>query len=259
MFSSRFETELHHAVSKVFNHENWNFEAILDLIRSNKDLCQIENHDGLTPIELALSLEPDGRLATEMMRVECENLSFEECLKTFLVRGNLRLVMMVADRIREQISHAGMIASLTLAFAELRTRNVSLSTDIVDWVQYLLVEADYQRSISSTEDNRMDVSEREWRLQHLIACVQYLETHHSGCGLRVSDMGERFLLYIRQIFEHVFFLKNWLKDLPMMQLQFCLAIFLGTVTGNRNEEVDIFGFMIDKGMVKDLKQNLSDN
>lgn len=246
-----FGTDLHHAVSEAFDKKDRAyFDAVLEQIRANKDACHIQNADGVTAIELALSQQPDGTFAAEMMRVECENLPIEEGFERFMLRGNLRLVRMVADWVCERIGHAAMLTGLTMGFAELRTRNVPLSAEIVDWIQYLLVEADYKRSLSSIEDNRMSDEERDWRLRHLIECIEFLEVHHSNGGCRLADMGERFLLYVRQIFEHVFFLKNWLKDLPLMQLQFCLAIFLGTVTGSRNEEVDIFGFMVDKGMVE---------
>ncbi|KXJ75732.1 hypothetical protein RP20_CCG011144 [Aedes albopictus] len=245
-----FGTDLHHAVSEAFDKKDRAyFDAVLEQIRANKDACHIQNADGLTAIELALSQQPDGTFSAEMMRVECENLSIEEGFERFMLRGNLRLVQMVAEWVCERIGHAAMLTGLTMAFAELRTRNVPLSAEIVDWIQYLLVEADYKRSLSSIEDNRMGDEERDWRLRHLIECIEFLEVHHSNGGCRLADMGERFLLYVRQIFEHVFFLKNWLKDLPLMQLQFCLAIFLGTVTGSRNEEVDIFGFMVDKDTV----------
>lgn len=250
MFPLFFGTELHHAVSEACTKgDHTCVEALLDQIRSFKEACRMQNADGLTPIQLALSLQPEGALAGEMLHVECENLSPVESFKEFILRGNLQLVQMVADQVREQIGHVGMLAEVTAAFAELRIRNVRLSAEIVDWVQCLLVEADYQRGLSSAEDNRMGEQEREWRLRHMIECIEFLEKHHRGGGCRLGDMGERFLLYVQQIFEHVFFLKSWLKGVPLMQLQFCLSMFLGTVTGGRNEEVDIFGFMIDKGMM----------
>lgn len=257
MFPLFFGTELHHAVSEACTKgDHTCVEALLDQIRSFKEACRMQNADGLTPIQLALSLQPEGALAGEMLHVECENLSPVESFKEFMLRGNLQLVQMVADQVREQIGHVGMLAEVTAAFAELRIRNVRLSAEIVDWVQYLLVEADYQRGLSSAEDNRMGEQEREWRLRHLVECIEFLERHHRGGGCRLNDMGERFLLYVRQIFEHVFSLKTWLKDLPLMQLQFCLSMFLGTVTGGRNEEVDIFGFMIDKDTVINFLSSL---
>ncbi|XP_065080323.1 uncharacterized protein LOC135703145 [Ochlerotatus camptorhynchus] len=245
-----YETELHRTVRQALsNGGNQSIiDTVIDRIRSDRDDCLFQNSDGLTPSELALSLNPEGPLFVEMIRTECEDLSTVEGFRRILVRGNLRLVQTFSEIIESRYGWKEMQLGLTQAFAELRTRNVCMSPEIDDWAQYLLVEADYQRC-SSAEDNRMALEkEREGRLRHLLECIEFLEAHHCG-GCSFDDIDERFLLYVRQILEHVFFLKNWLKDLPLMQLQFCLVVFLRTVTGSRNEKVDIFGFMIDKEAV----------
>lgn len=236
-----YETELHQAVRETLA-ENRPHDAVIGLI-TNGASCSAQNFVGLTPVELAVFLESGERLAEAMLMAECAPLLPVEAFKRIMARGNLLLVQTLMRQIERRLEGAAAaIEELKLAFAGLKTHNVELSPDITHWIQYLLVENDYQRPAC----DRMEVDEREDRLRHLIECIEFVEDNYDNNNF--SDMDSRFVLYTRQIFEHVFFLKNALKELPLMQLQFCLAIFLRGITGVANENNDIYNFILDKGM-----------
>ncbi|KAL1403750.1 hypothetical protein pipiens_019232, partial [Culex pipiens pipiens] len=224
------------------------FDYVLALIESGADAAA-QNQDGLSAAELALSLEPEGRLATAMVIQECDALQPVDALKRIIVRGNLFLFEACLEHLK--VGPEVMVANLEQAFAELKTRNVLLSADIDNRIHYLLVEADYQQKL--IDDDL--VNDTEQRVLHLVECIEFLEVNYRNSG-KFNDMDDRFDLYLRQILEHVFFLKNRFKLLPLMQLQFCLATFLRAITGASNEHVDIYGFMLDKEIVIDFLTTL---
>ncbi|XP_058833207.1 uncharacterized protein LOC131691063 isoform X2 [Topomyia yanbarensis] len=239
------ESVLHRAVRETLV-KNQPYDEVIGLIRAGVS-CAVENSNHMTPAELALSLGPAGeQLARLMVQVECDNLPLEEAFKRILVRGNLSLVRVMMAHQMLTFDRDTVLSGLVIAFAELRTRNVGLSAEIVDWVQYSLVEADYKCS----EGTKMKIDEINCRTTHLIECIEFLEKNYSNGDF--GDMDDRFVLYLRQILEHVFFLKNHYKAIPLLQLQFCLAIFMRVITGESDESQDIYGFMVDKDMILDF-------
>ncbi|XP_055625779.1 uncharacterized protein LOC129768279 [Toxorhynchites rutilus septentrionalis] len=235
-------SELHRAVREIITEKRPHV-AVVDLIANNALHCGAQNSDGLTPVELAVLLEPEGTLAGTMLEAECVSLSPVEAFKRILVRGNLFVVQILMRQMERKLGNEAAIDELRMAFAELQSRNVDLSTDIVKWAQYLLVESAYQRPIC----DKMGPEEKQDRLRHLIECIELVENSYDKDDF--SDMDGRFVLFTRQIFEHVFFLKNAIKELPLMQLQFCLAIFLRGITGEADENCDIFNFIVDKEII----------
>ncbi|XP_053685728.1 uncharacterized protein LOC128735258 [Sabethes cyaneus] len=239
------ETELHRLVQQTLS-ENRSSVEIIDAVRENSASNGIQNENGLTPVELALKLDPAGTLAKAMIQAECENLSPVESLKRVMVRGNFQLVQILMKFKRSQHSEAAVLTALEHAYAELRTRNVALSPEIVHGVQYLLVEADY-KCFGAAKINR---EEKTDRVAHLIECIEFLEMNYRNSDYCTID--EHFILYLRQILEHVYFLKPHLVGIPLMELQFCLAIFLRIATGEVNESHDIYGFMLDKDSIQNF-------
>ncbi|EDS45355.1 conserved hypothetical protein [Culex quinquefasciatus] len=243
------ESELHSAVRETIA-ECLPYDYVLALIESGVDAAG-QNQDGLSAAELALVLEPAGRLATAMVIQECEALQPVDVLKRIIVRGNLFLFEACLEHLKKRLGSEVTVANLEQTFAELKTRNVLLSADIDNRIHYLLVEADYQQKL--IDDDL--VNDTEQRVLHLVECTEFLEVNYRYSG-KFNDMDDRFDLYLRQILEHVFFLKNRFKLLPLMQLQFCLATFLRAITGGSNEHVDIYGFMLDKEIVIDFLTTL---
>ncbi|XP_055532640.1 uncharacterized protein LOC129722861 [Wyeomyia smithii] len=250
------DTALHLLVRQTLV-ENRSHEEVATAVRCSSAANGMQNESRLTPAELALSLEPEGVLAKVMLQTEFENSLLIESFKAVMIRGNLRLLQILMKLKRPEFGEAAVLTALEDAYAELRTRNVALSTEVIDGVQYLLVESDY-KCFGSAKINK---EEKTDRVTHLVKCIDFLEENFTSSDY--NDIDGRFVLYVRQILEHVFFLKNHLDGIPLIELQFCLAIFLRTTTGEANESHDLYGFMVDREIIlnslKLLKAALNDS
>ncbi|XP_053675358.1 uncharacterized protein LOC128725620 [Anopheles nili] len=146
---------------------------------------------------------------------------------------------------------------LSQAYAELKHRNILLSDEIVNFIEYEFVKGSYLNGIlNHYQDNGSDSSTKraglEDRVAHLVECVEHvLHNYRPGSFM---DIDEMLILRLRQIYSHVFFLKTHLRKLPLLQLQFCIAVFLKLVTEHSTNGFDIYTFAIDKDrLVRFLK------
>uniref|UniRef100_A0A182QNV0 Uncharacterized protein n=1 Tax=Anopheles farauti TaxID=69004 RepID=A0A182QNV0_9DIPT len=133
------------------------------------------------------------------------------------------------------------------AYAELKHRNIPLSNKMVHFVEYELVKVSYQNayqdndSATSAKGAPGEVAER---LALMVECIDLILNEHKPGSY--NDIDELLVLRLRQIYAHVFFVKTHLRKLPLLQLQFCLAVFLKLVTGKPTNGFDIYAFTIDK-------------
>ncbi|XP_052903583.1 uncharacterized protein LOC128310881 [Anopheles moucheti] len=140
-------------------------------------------------------------------------------------------------------------SQLSMPYAELKHRNIFLSEEMVHYVEYELVKASYQSygaNAYQTTDNSScakgtDVAER---IAHMVECIDLIIAHHKPNSY--TDIDELLVLRLRHIYAHVFFLKTHLRKLPLLQLQFCIAVFLKLVTGKAVNGFDVYAFTIDK-------------
>ncbi|XP_050079611.1 uncharacterized protein LOC126567432 [Anopheles maculipalpis] len=133
-------------------------------------------------------------------------------------------------------------------YAELKHRNIVLSEEMVHFVEYELVKGSYQNASNayhSTENaataKSTDIANR---IAHMVQCIDLIITDHKPDSY--TDIDEWLVLRLRHIYAHVFFLKTHLRKLPLLQLQFCIAVFLKLVTGKPINGFDVYAFTIDK-------------
>uniref|UniRef100_A0A182M2D7 Uncharacterized protein n=1 Tax=Anopheles culicifacies TaxID=139723 RepID=A0A182M2D7_9DIPT len=134
-------------------------------------------------------------------------------------------------------------------YAELKHRNIVLSEEMVHFVEYELVKASYHNGSNAyhaTDNNACakgtDVAER---LAHMVECIDLIIAHHKPDSY--IDIDELLVLRLRHVYAHVFFLKTHLRKMPLLQLQFCIAVFLKLITGKAVNGFDVYSFTIDKG------------
>ncbi|XP_053667946.1 uncharacterized protein LOC128718342 [Anopheles marshallii] len=151
---------------------------------------------------------------------------------------------------------------LSKPYAELKHRNIVLSEEMVHYVEYELVKASYQSygaSAYQTTDNSScakgtDVAER---IAHMVECIDLVIAHHKPNSY--TDIDELLVLRLRHIYAHVFFLKTHLRKLPLLQLQFCIAVFLKLVTGKAVNGFDVYAFAIDKERLINFLKSIRDD
>uniref|UniRef100_A0A182J010 Uncharacterized protein n=1 Tax=Anopheles atroparvus TaxID=41427 RepID=A0A182J010_ANOAO len=139
------------------------------------------------------------------------------------------------------------IALLSRAYAELKHRNVPLSAEVVHFIEYELIKASYRNAAyhQGAESNATAKNEElSARVADMVQCIELIERHHQT-GL-YTDIDELFIHRLRQIYAHVFFLKTHHRKLPLLQVQFCIGVFLKLVTGKPVNGFDIYAFTIDK-------------
>uniref|UniRef100_A0A182SKU2 Uncharacterized protein n=1 Tax=Anopheles maculatus TaxID=74869 RepID=A0A182SKU2_9DIPT len=119
---------------------------------------------------------------------------------------------------------------------------------MVHFVEYELVKGSYQNASNayhttenSTTAKSTDVANR---IAHMRQCIDLIITDHKADSY--TDIDEWLVLRLRHIYAHVFFLKTHLRRLPLLQLQFCIAVFLKLVTGKPINGFDVYAFTIDK-------------
>uniref|UniRef100_A0A182RLP8 ANK_REP_REGION domain-containing protein n=1 Tax=Anopheles funestus TaxID=62324 RepID=A0A182RLP8_ANOFN len=149
----------------------------------------------------------------------------------------------------DKITDTDIYTLLYKPYAELKLRNVALSEEMVHFVEYELVKASYQTGPNAyqTSDSNacgkgVDVAER---IAHMVECINLIIAHHNSDSY--TDIDELLVLRLRHIYAHVFFLKTHLRKLPLLQLQFCVAVFLKLITGEAVNGFDVYAFTIDKG------------
>uniref|UniRef100_A0A182VTB8 Uncharacterized protein n=1 Tax=Anopheles minimus TaxID=112268 RepID=A0A182VTB8_9DIPT len=140
-----------------------------------------------------------------------------------------------------KIPVADNYTQLAKPYAELKHRNIPLSEEMVHFVEYELVKASYQNApnaYQTTENNSCakatDVAER---MAHTVECIDLIIAHHKPDSY--TDIDELLVLRLRHIYAHVFFLKTHLRKLPLLQLQFCIAVFLKLITGKPVNGFDV--------------------
>uniref|UniRef100_A0A182JRK3 Uncharacterized protein n=1 Tax=Anopheles christyi TaxID=43041 RepID=A0A182JRK3_9DIPT len=146
-------------------------------------------------------------------------------------------------------SDADNHSKLCRAYAELKHRNIPLSDEMVHFVEYELVKASYRKAAiayQGSENNSTtkgaDIAER---IAHMVKCIDLIVSQHQVDSY--TDIDELLVVRLRQVYAHVFFLKTHLRKLPLLQLQFCIAVFLKLVTGKAINGFDIYAFAIDIG------------
>ncbi|XP_058065747.1 uncharacterized protein LOC131215376 [Anopheles bellator] len=151
------------------------------------------------------------------------------------------------EELLQQISHtesAPPAVLLSHAYAELTHHNVPLSAEVVHFIESVLIKASYQRAAAYQPNDSAAKSEPTNRVLHLVKSIDLIVNHHRT-GL-YTDIDESMIQRLRHVYAHVFFLKTHHRKLPLLQLQFCIAVFLKLVTGKANNSFDVFSFAIDK-------------
>uniref|UniRef100_A0A182MYD6 Uncharacterized protein n=1 Tax=Anopheles dirus TaxID=7168 RepID=A0A182MYD6_9DIPT len=174
-------------------------------------------------------------------------------IQVAIVSGNV-------EQLKQLLSLHNMCCAnnkLSEAYAELKHRNIPLSDGVVHFVEYELVRASYQNAYRDNDSAAFakgvpgGVAER---VAHMVECIDCITSEHKAGSY--TDIGELLVLRLRHIYAHVFFLKTHLRKLPLLQLQFCLAVFLKLVTGRPTNGFDIYAFTIDKAFPMPLQQTL---
>ncbi|KFB38611.1 hypothetical protein ZHAS_00005989 [Anopheles sinensis] len=162
-------------------------------------------------------------------------------IQNIMINGNLsELEQLVQDETDDFT-----IPNLTQAYAELKHRNIPLAAEIVHFVEYELIKASYQNTAYQAVGMAKH-DELSSRTADMVKCIDLIEKHHQT-GL-YTDIDESLVHRLRQTYAHVFFLKTHHRRLPLLQLQFCIGVFLKLVTGKPVNGFDIYAFTIDKGM-----------
>ncbi|XP_049547448.1 uncharacterized protein LOC125958259 [Anopheles darlingi] len=174
-----------------------------------------------------------------------------ERIQEKIMDGQIAALEQLLKDITETESEWTSVQFLSRAYAELKHRNFALSADIVHFIECRLVKACYEQSTAiavqdaekgeATQNaRRLDANRVEALVNGIDLIIQY---HNTGL---YDDIDDGMIQRLRQIYAHVFFLKTHHRKLPLLQLQFCIAVFLKVVTGKANNGFDIYSFTIDK-------------
>uniref|UniRef100_A0A1S4H4D0 ANK_REP_REGION domain-containing protein n=2 Tax=Anopheles gambiae TaxID=7165 RepID=A0A1S4H4D0_ANOGA len=166
-------------------------------------------------------------------------------IQTAILGGNV-------DQLKEIFTHnsndADCHAQLSRAYAELKHRNIPLSDEMIHFVEYELVKASYRNAAiayqggeSSSTTKSTDVAQQ--RIAHMVKCIDLIVCQHQVDSY--TDVDDLLVLRLRHVYAHVFFLKTHLRKLPLLQMQFCIAVFLKLVTGQAINGFEIYAFTID--------------
>ncbi|KFB37719.1 AGAP010571-PA-like protein [Anopheles sinensis] len=160
-------------------------------------------------------------------------------IQNIMVNGNLSQLKQLVEDVEGDSS----IQNLCQAYAELKHRNIALTAEIVQFVEYELIKASYQHTPYQAAGIAKN-DELSSRTADMVKCIDLIVKHHQT-GL-YTDIDESFVHRLRQTYAHVFFLKTHHRKLPLLQLQFCIGVFLKVVTGKPTNGFDIYAFTIDK-------------
>uniref|UniRef100_A0A182UIR3 Uncharacterized protein n=1 Tax=Anopheles melas TaxID=34690 RepID=A0A182UIR3_9DIPT len=119
---------------------------------------------------------------------------------------------------------------------------------MIHFVEYELVKASYRNAAaayqggeSSSTTKNTDVAQQ--RIAHMVKCIDLIVCQHQVDSY--TDVDDLLVLRLRHVYAHVFFLKTHLRKLPLLQIQFCIAVFLKLVTGQAINGFEIYAFTID--------------
>lgn len=168
-------------------------------------------------------------------------------MQTAILGGNVDQLKEIFTR---NSNDADCHAQLSRAYAELKHRNIPLSDEMIHFVEYELVKASYRNAAiayqggeSSSTTKSMDVAQQ--RIAHMVKCIDLIVCQHQVDSY--TDVDDLLVLRLRHVYAHVFFLKTHLRKLPLLQMQFCIAVFLKLVTGQAINGFEIYAFTIDIG------------
>uniref|UniRef100_A0A182P8H3 ANK_REP_REGION domain-containing protein n=1 Tax=Anopheles epiroticus TaxID=199890 RepID=A0A182P8H3_9DIPT len=156
------------------------------------------------------------------------------------------------DQLKQLLTSNGsdtdLYSKLFCAYAEMKHRNIQLSDEVVYFVEYELVKASYHHATNAYQAFNANSSakgtETKERITHMVQCIDLIVNQQRAESY--TDIDEMLVLRLRHIYAHVFFLKTHLRMLPLLQLQFCIAVFLKLVTGKAVNGFDVYAFTIDK-------------
>ncbi|XP_041787795.1 uncharacterized protein LOC121603148 [Anopheles merus] len=166
-------------------------------------------------------------------------------MQTAILGGNVDQLKEICTR---NSNDADCDAQLSRAYAELKHRNIPLSDEMIHFVEYELVKASYRNAAiayqggeSSSTAKSTDVAQQ--RIAHMVKCIDLIVCQHQVDSY--TDVDDLLVLRLRHVYAHVFFLKTHLRRLPLLQMQFCIAVFLKLVTGQAINGFEIYAFTID--------------
>ncbi|XP_035898652.1 uncharacterized protein LOC118506080 [Anopheles stephensi] len=166
-----------------------------------------------------------------------------QAIQATILEGNVdRLKQLLATH---QIADGEIHSQLSGPYAELTHRNIVLSEAMEHFVEYELVKGSYRNAPNEHHGSGAAKSaDLAARTAHMVQCIDLILTDHSPDSY--TDIDELLVVRLRHVYAHVFFLKTHLRRLPLMQLQFCIAVFLKLVTGKPVNGFDVYAFTIDK-------------
>ncbi|XP_058837030.1 uncharacterized protein LOC131693323 [Topomyia yanbarensis] len=226
-------------------------DSLILLLMNHRPTCGLVNGENLTAAELAFR---NGQrcLGRKLIEVEFGKVAPEDAFYQLLRRSSVEALEVLIEVLG--LPRRQMVECLAKAWGKLEVMNVKLLPELELFAQLLIIRFDYEESLNaggaagSSKISQQEVAERMGLVVEGIDCLE--QKYDTGL---CDDVNDEFLENLRGILKHLFFVKNRVENFPVLQLEFCVAIYLAIF--DRRPELDLFQLVIYKCLVvKFLKQ-----
>ncbi|KAL9707699.1 hypothetical protein quinque_011217 [Culex quinquefasciatus] len=213
------------------------------LIKTNlADSDERDDAGGRTASEVALSELRDRELASAMLAAEMERVTDERGFFVAVIRrGSVPVCELFLEL--KRFKEGEIFRHVSSAMIELDAKRVVIAEGLRLFLQYKLVR--YAHNHFGGDVGGV-VDHSAWRM-HFAAIEEHwavLEKNFSDRDCNKFD--SEFLYRIRMMHNHLYFVKNvaFLSHLPVMEMAFCLAVFVKIL--ECDPEYELYKFLINK-------------
>ncbi|XP_058463214.1 uncharacterized protein LOC131437711 [Malaya genurostris] len=220
-------------------------DSLVQMLMNHQPTYGLVNGENLTAAELAFR-NGHSSLGLQLIEAEFSEFAPEEALYQMLQRNSVEALEVLIKMLNLSSPH--LVECLAKAWGKLEIMNVKLSPKLELFAQLFIIRSGYEETPQNTTGSigsTISQSETSERMQLLMDAINCLEQKYDT-GL-CDDVNDEFLELLRLILKHLFFVKNRIEYFPVLQLEFCVAMYLAIF--DRRPELDLFQLLINKCLI----------
>lgn len=218
-------------------------QPIVELLISHNPDFGLVNAANLTAAEMAQEAGEVSWVRT-MIEAEFKGCDPVDALYELLKRRSLKVLELAIEMLN--LSKNKLARSLAKAWNKLEVRNVKVESELELFVHLTLLRIDYEEfGGAKVSVKKMTDEEVKQRMQLVLREINQLESKFDT-GL-CDDVCDEFLERLRLILRQLFVLKNRIEYFPVLQLEYCVAVYLAIY--DRKPELDLFQLAINKRLI----------
>ncbi|EDS42372.1 conserved hypothetical protein [Culex quinquefasciatus] len=212
------------------------------LIKTNLADSDERDDGGRTASEVALSELRDRELASAMIVAEMERVTDERGFFVAVIRrGSVPVYELFLEL--KRFKEGEIFHHVSSAMIELDAKRVVIAEGLRLFLQYQLVR--YAHNHLGGDVGGV-VDRNAWRTHFAAIEEHWAVLERSFCDRECNKFDSEFLYHIRMMHNHLYFVKNvaFLSHLPVMEMAFCLAVFVKILECDL--EYELYKFLINK-------------